>query len=247
MTLQFILIVLVVGLLVGLAKGGFGGLAMIAVPLLTLIMPTKQAVASALVMLLLGDIIALWAFWRKWDPHILWVLVPAGAIGAFGGSFWLVVISDTWLKLIIGVLTLIYVAYRLVAEKIESLQYDPPDWLGAGAGLAAGITSALANAGAPPLLAYLLLKRLEPTIFVGTFTFYIAIINAIKLPIFIQTGTFQWEAFRPVSWAILFIPIGTWLGRYIVERVSMKVFNWIVLALLTVTGIVFLVTSFPTG
>ena len=51
-------------LLVGLSKGGFGGaMALLGVPLMSLVMPPVQAAAILLPILIIMDVVSLWA-WR---------------------------------------------------------------------------------------------------------------------------------------------------------------------------------------
>src|ERR1700743_3197886 len=50
--------------LLGLGKGGFAGLGMISVPLLTFSVPTLQGAAIILPILIIQDIISVWAYRR---------------------------------------------------------------------------------------------------------------------------------------------------------------------------------------
>ncbi|MET0866907.1 MAG: TSUP family transporter, partial [Pseudorhodoplanes sp.] len=67
--------------LVGLAKGGFTGVGMVATPMLALIVPPLQAVAIMLPILLLQDVISVFAYRRHWDGWNLKVLIPGGLLG----------------------------------------------------------------------------------------------------------------------------------------------------------------------
>lgn len=242
MTPAFIAVILLTGLTIGFAKGGFGGLVLVVVPLLTLVMPAQQAVVTILPLLILGDGFTMWAYWRQWDNPQSWLMIPAGVVGAVSGTYLLVQISDGALELTIGIMTLVYIAYRAAAARIETLAYDPPPMMGRVAGFASGITSALANAGAPPYSAYLLLKRLPPVTFMATFTLFFTVINLVKLPLFINTGLLTWPAFLRVSIAAPLIPLGVWLGKRFVKRLDQRTFDLLILGVLFVAG-VFLIIS----
>ncbi|MEM6281420.1 MAG: sulfite exporter TauE/SafE family protein [Chloroflexota bacterium] len=241
MTALFALAVVFSCLVIGFAKGGLSGIAMICAPLLGVFMPIQQAVVVLLPLLLVGDAFAVWAYWKQWDNRVIWLTLPIGVVGAVAGAYILAQLSDTALRQIIGWLTLLYVAYRLVAYRLKNIDFDPPSPVAYIAGLAAGVTSALANAGAPPLAAYLLLKRISPQTFVAVFALFFAITNMVKLPFFIQTGLLQWNAFLEVIWAAPFVPLGVWLGRIFVRRVEPRVFDVAILAVLFVTGVVLLI------
>ena len=51
----------------GLGKGGFSGVGLAATPLLALLVPPVQAVAIVLPILLLQDVVSVWAYRRDWD------------------------------------------------------------------------------------------------------------------------------------------------------------------------------------
>jgi uncharacterized membrane protein YfcA len=65
----------------GLAKGGFAGVGLVATPLLSLVVPPVQAIAIVLPILLVQDVISVWAYRRHWDAWNLKVLIPGGLIG----------------------------------------------------------------------------------------------------------------------------------------------------------------------
>lgn len=237
----FVILAIFLSMLVGFAKGGLGGIAIIAVPLLSITMPAKEAIAVMLPLLMVGDAIAVPVYWRKWDARLLWLTLPGGIAGALVGIYLLGLLPDNRLKQVIGVLTLVYVAYKLLAERIKALDYEPPDWSGSVMGAVAGISSSLANAGGPPLSAWLLLKRVQPTQFVALSAIYFAVVNAVKLPFFIQSGYLRWGPFLSIIWAAPLVPVGVWLGRRFVRWVKPQVYEYAVLGALTLTGISLLV------
>lgn len=237
----FFLIAAAVCLLVGLAKGGIASLVLLTTPLFTLVMPVDQAVATTLPLLMIGDVFALAAYWRRWDNALLRITLPPGVVGAVVGTYWLTQLPDEVLRTTLGVLTLVYVGYRLLATRLEVLAYDPPPLAGGAAGLGAGLASALANAGVPPLAAYILLKRPTPTQFVGTVTLYFTVLNIVKLPLYVRSGVLQWAAFAPVIWTVPLIPLGVWAGKRFVDWVRPDVFDAVILAALALTGVLLLI------
>jgi hypothetical protein len=64
-----IALIVVIAFMIGLSKGGLGGPVLVALvaPVLSQIMPVSQAVGITLPLLLVGDIMALIAYWRAWD------------------------------------------------------------------------------------------------------------------------------------------------------------------------------------
>jgi hypothetical protein len=237
-TLYYVVIALV-ALLIGLSKGGIGQvLGVLITPLLTFVMPVTQAVALALPLLIFGDLFSLWAFWKKWDMRYIRLMLPTAVIGIVIGTLLLTVLPDIALRRILGIMTLLYVVYRLLADRLKALAYQPRNWHGVAAGGAAGVGSALANVGALFYTVYMLLQPVEPVIFAGTATLFFFIINILKIPGFIVAGLFDLNLFLQVAWLLPLIPIGVFIGRWLVNRMPQKAFEQLMLVILTLAALV---------
>jgi uncharacterized protein len=238
-----IIIIALASLLVGLAKGGFGGLpGALVTPLLTLVMPVSAAVGVALPLLMLADVFALRVYWRKWDWHHIKLLLPAAVVGIILGTRLLASLAeqDTLLRRILALLTIVVLVYKVVNDRLITIEYQHRDWHGYLAGGVAGFTSSLANLGGPPYIAYILLQNLSPQVFMGTTTLFFAAVNAIKLPFFLQTGVLDIHHLLGIVWAIPLVPLGVWLGRLYVDRVDPKVFERLILVMLVIVVVMLL-------
>jgi uncharacterized membrane protein YfcA len=230
-------ILFIAALLVGLAKGGLGPLAAMIVPLVAMVMPVETATGIVLPMLMVGDIFALRAYWREWDMRHIRLLIPTAVIGVIVGALLLTTLPEVILRRILGIFTLLIAAYNLANETLESLTYTPHPWHGYLAGGATGFASALANAGAPLATAYLLLQKLRPVVFIGTSTLFFAIINLLKLPIYLVMDVLNFNELLDILIMLPLIPLGVWMGRQIIVRINQKAFEWIMLAFLVYLGI----------
>jgi uncharacterized membrane protein YfcA len=199
-------------------------------------MSAPQAVGTALPLLIIGDLFALRMYWSKWDMRQIKILLPMGLVGIVAGTVVLAALTarpdDTLLRRIIGGFGLIVVAYKFASERLHTARYQAHPWHGYLAGMGSGFGSALANVGAPPFSAYMLMQDFAPETFIGTSTLYFAIMNAVKLPFALTLGIVDFEAIQHMAWSILLIPIGVWLGRWIVLRINRKIFEWSILLLL---------------
>lgn len=237
--MEEILIFAIVGLLVGLSKGGLGGPVFVGmtVPLLSLIIPAQQAVGLVLPLLMFADVFAIYFYWKEWEKRYLVLLLIPGLIGVVFGTFILKDIDEQSLKRIIGVFTLIAVSFKLLNDQLKSIQYQPKNWHGWLAGWAAGFASALANVGGPPIIVYLLMQSnvktkkspLTPRQFIGTTTLFFAIINWTKLPGFIGLGILDINRFLSIAWVIVIIPFAIYGARYIITRIDQKTFEWVMI------------------
>jgi uncharacterized protein len=235
---NYIVTVAFVSLLIGLSKGGLGGPIPVSLitPILSLVMPAPQAVGVTLPLLLFGDVMALKMYWRSWNMQQVKLLLPMGILGVIVGTLLLAMLAtrpdDTMLRRTLGTFALIVVLYKLGSDRLRSIRYQPHNWHGYLAGGASGFGSALANAGAAPFTAYMLLQDFTPQMFIGTATLYFAIINLLKLPGVIYLGLLDFRQLVSILWSLPFIPLGVWIGRWLVERINPKTFEWSMLLLL---------------
>lgn len=249
--MDFRIVVALACLFIGLSKGGLGGPIPVALltPLLSQIMPAAQAVGIVLVPLLVGDMIAIWFYWRKWDGARIRLLLPAAVIGIVIGSLLLRYLADSGqdvvIKLLLGIFTLIIAVYKVASGRLTAIRYESRQWHGSVAGWASGFGSALANVGAPPYTAYMLLQKIEdPVVFLGTTSLFFGIVNAIKLPfVLANKNILDFHLLLSIAWALPLIPVGAYLGRKFVKVVNPKVFEQIMLVLLFVLSIYTLVDA----
>src|SRR5438876_10579781 len=95
---------------IGLSKGGLGGTAVTLVtPLLALVMPAPTAVGVVLPLLLIGDMFALWAYWKCWSSPVIISLLPGTVVGIVVGSWLLATLPAVIISRIIGIFALSFV------------------------------------------------------------------------------------------------------------------------------------------
>ena len=241
-----ILIFALVGILVGFSKGGLGGPVPVAlcVPMLALIIEPQIAVALILPLLLFADAFALYFYWRQWDRRYIKLMLLPGLLGVVVGAATLNAIDAVTLKRIIGGLTLLALGFKIASDRLTALDYQPRKWHGWFAGWASGFGSTLANVGAPPFTAYLLLQPyMTPRRFVGTTTLFFAVMNLTKLPAFIHIGNFDFEKLLSIAWVFLLIPPAVLIARWLIDRIDQRVFEWLMMAPLLVLSVYLLLFS----
>jgi len=231
-TLYVAIIIAFLGFMIGLAKGGYGGLGVLLTPILSLVLPVASAVGVLLPMLMVGDVFALRMYWKEWDTDLVRRMLPLGIVGALIGTFLLSMLPPNTLRIALGIFVLIILVYRYASDRIKSMQYQPRPWHASFAGLLAGIASGMFNGGGPPFNSYLLLKRVEARPFIATGAVYFAILNLIKVPGFIYTGVLDLPLLLSLWWVFPFIPIGIWVARRTLTRVSPSAFERIIVILL---------------
>lgn len=225
-------IIAILGFMIGIAKGGFGGLGALLTPLLALVLPVASAVGVLLPMLMVGDAFAVYMYWKEWDFDLVKRMLPAGIIGAIAGTALLSWLSPDGLRIILGIFVLVLVAYKFLSDRIQVIRYEPKPWHAPAAGLLAGVASGMFNNGGPAFSSYLLLQKLKARPFIATSAIYFALLNIIKVPGFLYTGVLNVPLLLSLWWVFPFIPIGIWVARMTLVRVSPSVFEWIIIVLL---------------
>ena len=232
--MTFVLVMVIASLLIGLSKGGLGGPVPVAlvVPLLSAIMPVPQAVGLTIPLLIFADLFALRLYRGDWAMRYIRLMLPAAVIGVIAGAFLLASLPDALLRRVLGLFTLGVILYKLAGDHLNALTYRPRNWHGYVAGGTAGFGSALANIGAPPFTAYMLLQRESPRVFIGTTTLFFAIVNLLKLPGYLTTGVIDLHSLASTAWTLPLIPLGVWLGRKAILRINPHAFERLMMVLL---------------
>ena len=223
--LYFWIIAVLAVFIVALSKSGLvGSLGMVGVPLLSLVMPARDAAGMMLPLLLVMDAIAIWTYRKDADWRILRIMLPGALVGTIIGWVLWSFVSDAMVLLFVGILTLLFILDALlpIRKKLEGLPPSRP-W-GRFWGGFAGFTSFISHTGGPPFQIYVLPQKLPPVIFSGTTAFFFAIVNTAKLVPYFFLGQLS---IANLSHAAILAPLGVagvLLGVFLVRRISVKRF-----------------------
>ena len=222
---HFIAVAVIAVLIVGLSKSGLlGSLGMVGVPLLSLIMPARDAAGMMLPVLLAMDAIAVYTYRKDVDWRILRIMLPGAAIGTLIGWLLWAFVSDDAVLLFVGVVTLLFVldAMLPLRKKLEGLPPSRP-W-GIFWGGFAGFTSFISHTGGPPFQIYVLPQRLPPAVYAGTTAVFFAIVNTAKLIPYFFLGQLNVHNLELSATLIPVGIIGVLFGIFLVRRISVKWF-----------------------
>ncbi len=219
----------------GLSKGGFTGIGMIATPLLALIMPPLEAAALLLPILLVQDAFSAWIYRRVWDPWILKVMLPGCLVGV--GAAWLLAayVSEDAIRLLVGLIALGLVAYLALRHLLPKETQRPRAAHGTFWGALSGFTTTLIQIGAPPYFVFVLPQRLEKMVFAGTTVMFFAAANVMKVAPYFALGQFStaglWTSALLFPLAIVSNYLGVWLVRVTPENLFYRATEVIVFLL----------------
>jgi uncharacterized membrane protein YfcA len=232
----FYLAAIVAVTFLGLAKGGFTGVGMIATPLLSLVIPPFQAIAIVLPILIVQDLISMWVYWRDWDKWNIKVLTAGAVVGIGAGWALSAVISDAQVKLVIGVIAVSFVLSHWLLPKPKKEPGKPRALLGVFWGAVSAFTSTLSHAGGPPFAIYVLPQRMSKMRFVGTSTIFFALVNYMKLVPFFALGMYSLDNLK-TSLVLIPLAIATnFLGIWLVKITPTELFYRIAYILIFLIG-----------
>jgi hypothetical protein len=233
----FLVAALIAVTLLGLSKGGFVGLGVAAVPLLSLVVPVPQAAAILVPILIAQDTVSIWIYHRDFSGWNLAVLIPGSMAGAVLATLTAASVPNVAVKLAVGIIAVLFVASRLAAPWIERHLPKPGVISGLVWGVIGGFASTLANAGSPPYQIHMLPQKLPKMTFVGTTTLYFAATNWMKVPSYFALGQMTWTN---VSVGLALVPLAivtNMLGVYLLRRVPVELLYRIAYGLILVIGL----------
>lgn len=206
-------------LLMGLGKSGFlSGFGALGTPLLSLVVPVPQAAAIMLPLLLVMDATGIQQLWRDRDRVLLRELLPAGLLGVAIGALLFGVLSTRAVAGLVGGLTLLFLAQRLLfPPRADAPRL--PRWAAFGLATTSGFTSFVVHAGSPPLNVYLLPLRLPPIRFAATSSVFFAAVNLAKWLPYAGLGLIDRTNMVNALLLLPLAPVGVWLGVWLARRV----------------------------
>jgi uncharacterized membrane protein YfcA len=233
--------VLAVIFLATVIRSGFGfGEALIAVPLLALVMPVEVAAPLAVLFSITVAVIVLIQDWRKVHVQSAMWLVVSTLFGIPLGLFLLTTVEEAIIKAILAVCIIGFSVFCLAGRVRLELRNDKLVW---AFGFIAGILGGAYGMNGPPLVVYGSLRRWSPEHFRATLQGYFLPASIIGTCGYWWTGIWSRDVNHyyvvslPVALAAIF------LGRWINRRIKAEAFIAYVHVGLIVIGSILLVQS----
>ena len=224
--------------MLGLSKGGFAGMGALALPLIALTISPVQAAAILLPVLIVQDVVGVWAFRKSWDGFVLGWMLPGSIIGIALAWAFAAYVPESAVLGLVGAISIVFGLYRLWLDRGGTIRAPvrSPGWVGTLLGVASGFTSQIAHAGQPPFQIWVLPRRLPRDMLVGTTAIFFAATNWLKVPAYYALGQFT-----PANLTIaaLLAPLAiasTLAGVWLVRRVSAERFYTAIYVLMVLVG-----------
>ncbi len=231
------LIAITTAVFIGLAKTGIPGLSILAIPLMAKYFPARASTGIVLPMLMCADLFAV-TYYRR---HAVWFhlfrLMPWTILGVVIGYLAMGRVNDAQLKPIIGIIILAIVGTNFLLSNRREKSMPKSLWFAAGTGVAAGITTMMANASGAIISIYFLAMQIPKTEFIGTSSWYYLILNWFKVPFSTSLGLITTESLQLAFTIFPAVAAGALFGIFILKHMAEKKFGIIVQTLAAVTAV----------
>ncbi|WP_334075502.1 MULTISPECIES: sulfite exporter TauE/SafE family protein [Paenibacillus] len=236
-TLLGMLVILLAGFVQGVTSFGF---ALVSLPLLFQILPVRQTVPVIVVLSLLTNISILSACYKHLAVRKVLLLILSGIAAAPFGTYLLVYISETWLKVLVGGLILLFAAIMLLGRSFpvrsEKLGFVT-------AGLASGLLNGSISMSGPPVALFLSNQGTDKQTFRANLTFYALVLNIVTIISYSYNGLLDKTVTSTLAWTIPAMITGVVTGIWAGSRMNERFFRKTVLVLIIISGLWTIITG----
>jgi uncharacterized membrane protein YfcA len=230
---------LIIGLLVVGAAGIISGLtgfgfALVASPLLIIVLPPKVVVPIVALLSMLSHLVVLaetlpWIRLKR-----IWLLTLAAMAGAPLGTYLLVTLDADALKTFIGVVTTLSALAMLLGFKRpienERLASVP-------IGLASGILGGSTGMSGPPVVLFFSNQGIDKHIFRANLNLYFTLLACVTLPLQVAAGLMTTKILTYSAWFFPALLLGTLAGMRLARRVDETAFRRLTLVVVIAAGL----------
>jgi uncharacterized protein len=230
--------------LLGLSKGGFFGLGVMALPLMSLYVPPLQAAAIVIPVVLAQDALTIWSYRQTWSGWNLKVMIPGMVVGIVLGTLFAASLSAVHMRLALGLIAALFVLRYWLSQRFALMNFRPNAATGTIIGAVGGFTTLLANAGGPAWQIQLLPQNLDKFTYAGTLAMLFAVSNLIKLPAYGLLGQMTLDNLFTGALMLPVAMASNYLGIWLVRRISTELFFRIAYVLMFFIAVELMRSSF---
>lgn len=221
---------------------GFGE-ALVAVPLLALRIPVREAAPLAVLVSITVAAIVMLREWRHVQVRSASWLVAATLAGIPLGLALVTRVDPHVVKAMLAVVILAFALHSLVTRTMAHLRSDELRWL-LGFGFIAGVLGGAYGMNGPPLVVYGTLRRWSAAHFRATLQAYFLPASILGMLGYWLAGLWVPVVTRYYLLSLPAVLVATWLGTILTRRVHDQRFHRYVFGALVVVGVLLLAQSF---
>ncbi len=228
-------------LLSGVVQGTFGfGFGLISIPLLSLFLPAKDVVPA---MLLHGTLLNIMVITEcRKDVRIgrLWPLFVAGVLGVPLGTWLLRIIDPSHLRIFVGIFVILSAGLLATGFRAHIKREGLALW---PIGIFSGILNGAITMSGPPVVLFLTNQRTPARHFRASLIAYFLLLNTFTVPAYIVGGLLTGEASLLSLKLMVGTVLGTLVGIFLSKRIKEKLFRYIALAIVGISGLLSLING----
>ena len=241
---QQMLVMVIVGILVGMAKTGIHGAGMVAVPLLAIGFGGRTSSGIMLPILILGDLMAVYHYHRYAQWKYLNRVLPFAFLGVLLGAYVGIFIDDAVFRQVMASIIFLSTGIMVFNERYQSQMISQNWLLIVVLGIAAGFTTMVGNLAGSVMAIYLLSLNLLKNQFIGTAAWFFLIINLTKVPFHVYSWeTITWSSLFLDLLVLPFIAFGSFLGSQIVKRIPELIYRRFIIFMTILAALIMMFQS----
>ncbi|MDN4068153.1 MULTISPECIES: sulfite exporter TauE/SafE family protein [Paenibacillus] len=224
------LVILLAGFIQGVTSFGF---ALVSLPLLTLFLPLRQVVPLIVILSFFTNIAIFINCYKHVVIRKIGLLTLSGIVAAPLGSYLLLYVNETALKIAAGGLIVLSSAVMMSGKTFQVTR----ERLGfVTVGLASGLLNGSISMSGPPVALFLSNQGTDKGAFRGNLTFYALLLNAVTIISYIYGGLLDEAVSETLVWLIPAMIAGVLLGIWAGGKLNEAVFKKLTLILILVSG-----------
>ncbi len=216
---------------------GFGG-GLIAVPLLSLLLPIREAVTLVLIFQLCMGLLLLRSFSHV-HRRLLLTMGSGMAVGTVAGNVVLVSLSEETLRTFLGIAILLFLAYQFWGNRFVFSLKNSIAVKGA-AGIVGGFFQGVIGTGGPILTAFLLSSSLPKQTMRSTLIALFFISSLIRIPLSANLNLLTSSILRTAAIAFPFFILAIVAGHLLSRKVPERAYRYGASTILFISAILLL-------
>ena len=226
-----LLVIFLSSIIQGLTGFGF---ALVSVPIMMFILSPKVVVPIVIIHSLVINLIILFEA-RKWvNLKRIWPLMIAGAAGIPIGTYLLVALDASILKIFIGSVIIPFAITSLAgfkkAIRSEKLAFAP-------VGITSGLLASSTSLSGPPVILFFVNQGIEKEIFRANLVAYFTVLSLAAILAFVIGGVITTTVINYTLWLLPAAILGAMTGIKLTPKVSENIFRIIALVIVIIAGL----------
>lgn len=225
----------IVILIASIIQGTVGfGFALVAVPLLTLILPMEVVVPLVVSYCLITNIMIVINARKSVRINRISLMILSGIAGIPIGVYILRSLDSNILMIIIGILICVTSLFMAKGYKVRFKRVNLSYII---TGLISGVLNGSLSMSGPPIVLFLSNEGYDKNEFRANLTMYATITNIITIIVFAMNGMYTKDMIEILGGNVVALLIGSLIGVFVASKIKEKYFSKLVLILLTIIGI----------